>query len=216
MAANGRLDVHSLARIHHPQGIVVFLRKDAGLAWEAMRQRALTARGVNIYPLGGASAYRTFAQQVEMKRHWTNLGQPWKAATPGTSNHGWGLAVDAGAGSPAVDEQMWATLRALGPTFGWLWDEGQRVGEEWHFRYAGGFKPDPLQFLTERERRLVRELLALQRVQNPTPRQVQRRQSVWRWLRDQRKRIYREAKKTGWDRANRRRRYEVLRRLTQT
>lgn len=212
---NGRLDVSTLGRIHHPSGIKVYLRKDAATAWMDMRTQALE-RGVDIHPLGGASAYRTFAQQVELRRYWERRGKPGNAAVPGTSNHGWGLAVDAGAGAPAVDKRMWATLRDLGPRYGWSWDEGKRVGEEWHFRYVGGYKPDPLRDLTDRERRLVRELLALRKIDDPTPRQVERRRAVWRWLRDQRKRIYREAKKTGWETAHRRRRYEVLRRMTST
>lgn len=216
MAGNGALDVGTLARVHHPRAIRVYLRKDSAAAWEALRQASLAERGVDLYPLGGASAYRTFAQQVQMKREWTAKGQPQKAATPGTSNHGWGLAVDAGDANAAVAERMWAALRDLGPRFGWSWDEGKRVGEPWHFRYVGGYRPDPLVYLTERERRLVRELLALRRIARPTERQVRRRKAVWRWLRDQRKRIYREAQKTGWERANRRRRYELLRRLTAT
>jgi hypothetical protein len=215
MGGNGSLSISDLQRIHHPQGIPVYLRKDAAAAWEAMRRASLTERGVDVYPLGGASAYRTFAQQVQMKGLWTARGQPQKAAVPGTSNHGLGLAVDVGDGNNAVSERMWASMRATGPRFGWSHDEGARVGEDWHFRYVGGFKPpDPLQYLTDRERRLVRELLALRRLEHPTPAQIRRRKSVWRWLRDQRKRIYHEAQQTGWDKAHRKRRYQLLRGLT--
>jgi LAS superfamily LD-carboxypeptidase LdcB len=213
---NGRLTVATLTRIHHPRGIPVFLRRDAAAAWEAMRSTSMAQRGVDLYPLGGASAYRTFEQQVELKQMWTARGKPGNAATPGTSNHGWGLAVDAGSGSPGVDQTMWKALREIGPNFGWSWDEGQRVGEPWHFRYVGGFKADPLAFMTEREARLVRELLALQRIPNPTARQIQRRKAVWRWLRDQRKRIWRRAQESGWQTAHRRQRYEVLRHVTRT
>ena len=38
--------------------------------------------------------YRTYAGQVEAKNKWIALSEPKKAATPGTSNHGWGLAFD--------------------------------------------------------------------------------------------------------------------------
>jgi hypothetical protein len=194
----------------------VFLRKDAAAAWEAFRNTSLSERRVDVYPLGGASAYRTLSQQVELKNFWAARGQPQKAATPGTSNHGWGVAVDAGAGVSATDERMWKALRELGPRFGWSHDEGARVGEPWHFRYVGGFTPDPLAFMTDREKRLVRELVALRKIDHPTAHQVQRRRAVWRWLRDQRKRIYRAAQESGWHHADRRRRYEVLKRMTAT
>jgi hypothetical protein len=209
------LTLSDLAQIHHPHGIKVYLRKDAAAAWEAMRRASLAERGTDLYPGGPISAYRSFADQVKMKNYWTGQGQPQKAAVPGTSNHGWGLAVDCGDGSPAVAERMFESVGAIGHRFGWSHDEGARVGEPWHFRYVGGFTaPDPWATLTDRERRLARELIALRQVKHPTPAQVQRRRSVWRWLRDQRKRIYHEAEKTGWDHANRRHRYQVLRGLT--
>ncbi|HMJ32971.1 MAG TPA: D-alanyl-D-alanine carboxypeptidase family protein [Baekduia sp.] len=215
MSGNGSLSLADLTKIHHPRGIPVYLRRDAAASWEDMRRASLSRHGVDLYPLGGASACRTYRQQVELKRQWTAAGEPQKAAVPGTSNRGWGVAVDLGDGrSKDVSQQMWAVLRQIGPNYGWSWDEGRRVGEDWHFRYVGGYRPDPLQFFTDREKRLVRELLALRRLDHPTPAQVRRRGVVWRWLREQRKRIYHEAQKTGWDRAHRRRRYQLLRGLT--
>ena len=40
------------------------------------------------------SSYRSFEKQVELKKDYTNQGKPSYAATPGTSNHGWGFAFD--------------------------------------------------------------------------------------------------------------------------
>lgn len=215
MPTNGALSIAELTRVHHPRGVAAYLRKDAAAAWEAMRQAALKERGVDLYPLGPISAYRSFADQVRMKQYWSSHGQPRKAAVPGTSNHGWGLAVDVGDGDPAVSQRMFDAINAIGHRFGWSHDEGARVGEPWHFRYVGGYHPpDPWAGLTARERRLARELIALRRVEHPTAEQVRRRRAVWRWLRDQRKRIYHEAQKTGWDRADRVHRYKVLRGLT--
>jgi hypothetical protein len=201
--------------LHHPRDVPAYLRKDAAVAWEAMRRAALSEHGTDLYPLGPISAYRSLADQQRMKHYWTSQGQPQKAAVPGTSNHGWGLAVDAGDGNPAVSQRMFATIMAIGHRFGWSHDEGARVGEPWHFRYVGGYTaPDPWAELTDRERRLARELIALRQVAHPTAQQARRRRVVWRWLRDQRKRIYHEAQKTGWDRAHRVHRYKVLRGLT--
>jgi hypothetical protein len=215
MPRNGALSVAELSRLHHPHGVATYLRKDAAVAWEAMRQASLIERGVDLYALGPISAYRSYADQVRMKQYWTARGTPWKAATPGTSNHGWGVAVDVGDGNPAVSQRMWTSVNAIGRRYGWSHDEGARVGEPWHFRYVGGYHPpDPWVDLTDRERRLARELLSLRQVPHPTPAQVRRRRVVWRWLRDQRKRIYHEAQKTGWDKGHRAHRYKVLRGLT--
>src|SRR5262249_55234147 len=63
---NGHLPQSELAPIFHPTA-KVFLRKDAAAAWNAMRSFCL-AHGVDIYPKGPNSAYRTYAQQVDMKR----------------------------------------------------------------------------------------------------------------------------------------------------
>lgn len=54
------------------------------------------------------------------------------AAIPGTSNHGWGLAIDvANASGSRLD---W--LEANAPTFGWSWETVP--SEPWHIRYVAG------------------------------------------------------------------------------
>jgi hypothetical protein len=212
---NGALSVAELSRIPHPRGVHCYLRADAAAAWEAMRRAAIAEHATDLYALGPISAYRSYADQVKMKAYWTARGTPGKAAAPGTSNHGWGLAVDVGDPDPARAQRMFDAINAIGHRYGWSHDEGARVGEPWHFRYVGGFKaPDPWADLTDRERRLARELLALRRVKHPTAAQQRRRRVVWRWLRDQRKRIWRAAQETGWDKAHRAHRYQVLRGLT--
>lgn len=57
------------------------------------------------------------------------------AADPSTSkgcksNHGYGLAIDLYPKSA----QDW--VKKNGEKFGWLWDEGKSIGEDWHFRYS--------------------------------------------------------------------------------
>lgn len=51
-------------------------------------------------------------------------------AYPGTSNHGWGKAIDLF----PTHAQDW--VRKNGMNYGWSWDEGKRVGEPWHFTYV--------------------------------------------------------------------------------
>ena len=74
-------------------------------------------------------------------------GQQWwlkrgvaQAATPGRSNHGWGIAVDAAEGvSPtecrALGKQAIAWLLANAASCGWSWE---LQSEPWHLRYVAG------------------------------------------------------------------------------
>jgi len=52
------------------------------------------ANGINITVAAGQDIYRDHAGQVYWKNYWTRQGKPGNAATPGTSNHGWGKAAD--------------------------------------------------------------------------------------------------------------------------
>ena len=58
------------------------------------------------------------------------------AAYPGTSNHGWGKAVDIG-GTDKRFQKMRCFIRENGATYGWGWTEGQSIDEPWHFTYYG-------------------------------------------------------------------------------
>lgn len=65
-----------------------------------------------------------------------------QAATPGTSNHGWGLAVDIAEQLDADPEQEGISSRALtylvggiAEQFGWSWE---LQSEPWHLRYVAG------------------------------------------------------------------------------
>ena len=104
------------------------LRKDAAARWNSMNY-ARRKRGLStILPNGSQSSYRTFAGQVAMKAMWTRAGRPQNAATPGTSNHGWGLAVDAN--NPAG-------VNASGAPYGWQKKWSDAPWEPWHFKWAG-------------------------------------------------------------------------------
>src|SRR5260370_27892690 len=62
------------------------------------------------------------------------------AATPGTSNHGLGLAVD------LATTQMRSELDAWGSYFGWAKRWSDASWEWWHILYRGGVwrrRPDP-------------------------------------------------------------------------
>lgn len=94
--------------------------------------------------LGLTSSYRDYAGQVYQRERWCSRGQCGNAAQPGTSNHGWGKAVDfAGFGSLGVytdPDYVW--MASNGPRFGWVHPEtmgpgGRGPHEPWHFEFRG-------------------------------------------------------------------------------
>lgn len=185
---------------------------EAALTWNAMRAAYIASGGspANFMPAGPRSSARTLdAQQF----FWTH--QPPPAAFPGTSNHGWGIAVD------VLTRAAAAWIMRNGHRFGWSWDEGKRVGEWWHMRYVGAspsllrkLTRDPLAGFTTSEKRWVREYDRLLREH----RDLKRRRVLRRVMKDQRSLIWRLAQPVsvggdgkGWTKA-RKRRYEALKR----
>jgi D-alanyl-D-alanine carboxypeptidase len=82
-------------------------------------------------------SYRTLAEQRRLA--YTKGGL---AATPGKSNHGWGLAIDL-CGIETRDSSVMAWLEDNGPTFGWENPPWARRGgsgpyEPWHWEYVPG------------------------------------------------------------------------------
>ncbi|WP_344466203.1 D-alanyl-D-alanine carboxypeptidase family protein [Cellulomonas aerilata] len=83
-------------------------------------------------------SYRTFEAQVAVKQ-----AKGFLAATPGTSNHGWGLAIDVvGAGALGrFDSPVYLWLDENAEDFGWHHPRGMEPGgsgpqEPWHWEYA--------------------------------------------------------------------------------
>jgi hypothetical protein len=86
-------------------------------------------------------SYRDYDGQVSVKARKGKF-----AATPGTSNHGWGKALDLGGNVDAsftTPQHLW--MRDNGPRFGWIhptWahDHNGSNGQDepWHFEYVGG------------------------------------------------------------------------------
>ncbi len=82
--------------------------------------------------------YRSYSEQVSVR--WR---KPGLAARPGTSQHGWGLAVDLckGEASARAKEHTW--LKENAPDFGWDNPDWARSGgsgpyEPWHWEYVAG------------------------------------------------------------------------------
>ena len=186
---------------------------EAALTWKAMHAAYVAAGGHpdEFRPGGPSSSARSFQQQARLRALWAARGQPQKAARPGTSNHGWGIAVDC----PFVSAQSW--LLRNGGQYGWSHDEGARVNEAWHFRYVGAspallrrLQRDPLAGYTASERRWIAEYDKLVH----EDRDRDRRLVLRRVMTLQRKRIWKAAQDTrGWTRT-RKRRYASLRART--
>ena len=129
MAGSGHLDLSNLCKIPWSSAV---LRCDATQALEKLNTAYKAQFGVDLGISGG---YRDYASQVLVKAQKGGL-----AATPGTSNHGWGLAVDlSGIGAEGSTRHAW--LRANAPAFGWQHPSWARNGgakpEAWHWEFVG-------------------------------------------------------------------------------
>lgn len=100
------------------------LAGDAAASWNLMNCEARKA-GVELRPLGPNSSYRPLAVQVQFWDAYQHGGNV--AARPGTSNHGWGRAVDL-----ADPPSMRPVFDRIAHKYGWSHAEGARVGEAWH------------------------------------------------------------------------------------
>lgn len=83
-----------------------------------------------------SDGYRSYEAQVDAKRRKPNI-----TAKPGTSNHGWGVAIDACEGADEFGTPEYKWLKANAEKFGWKhpdWAEpdGNRP-EPWHWEFEG-------------------------------------------------------------------------------
>jgi LAS superfamily LD-carboxypeptidase LdcB len=98
-------------------------------AWNAMRAESLQLYGVDLYPGGPLSAYRTYDQQAQLYDAFVaGVGSP--ANPPGTSSHEQGTAVD------VETQQMRWVIDQIGWKYGWAKVHGP--DEWWHVDYVGG------------------------------------------------------------------------------
>jgi hypothetical protein len=116
---NGRIPADVLA----PIGDGHRLAAPAAAAFGDL-QAAARRDGVVI---GVTDSYRSFDAQVDVAQRKGLYSQGGLAAQPGTSQHGWGLAVDLD-----LDSRAQAWMRANGPRFGFVEDTPR---EPWHWAY---------------------------------------------------------------------------------
>ncbi|GIG28259.1 hypothetical protein Cma02nite_08590 [Cellulomonas marina] len=113
------------------------IRADAAVALAGLNEAYAARFGEDLCLVSG---YRTLAQQRAVKAAKGGL-----AATPGKSNHGWGLAVDIC--SAATTGAKWEWLNENAGVFGWENPDWAQPGgsgpyERWHWEYLTGVKAD--------------------------------------------------------------------------
>jgi LAS superfamily LD-carboxypeptidase LdcB len=130
--ANGFLPASTLCPLSTGRGHR--LRTDAARAFERLQATYASSLG---RPMCVTDSYRSYAAQVDVFAR-----KPSLAAVPGTSQHGWGLALDLCGGVQLFGSEAHEWMRANGPAFGWHhphWArQGGRKPEPWHWEYDGG------------------------------------------------------------------------------
>lgn len=142
--ANGNLDPEILKPITGSK-----MHRLAAKAFKAM-EKAAKKDGIILKPTSASDAYRPLSVQEKAflsrydnkprksslprsydgKRWWLIPGNA-PAAVPGTSNHGWGLAIDIA----NIDQKKVEWLLKNAATFGFSWE---LQNEPWHIRYVAG------------------------------------------------------------------------------
>lgn len=146
---NGRLPPEALTVVTSLDGHECQVAKIGGAdqAWMAL----VVAAELDGVAIEGGWCYRTYESQVAA---WNRRrcyipgncdGDPHPpTARPGTSLHGWGLAIDIWGGGNSLltcsaPELVWLQLNA--PRFGWIHPEWARCGqtgaEPWHWEFVG-------------------------------------------------------------------------------
>ena len=110
------------------------LRTDAARAFDRLSAAYAASRGTELCV---TDSYRSYAAQVDVFKR-----KPTLAATPGRSQHGWGLATDLCGGIQVFGSPAHEWMRAHAGQFGWVHPRwAQRGGskpEPWHWEYVGG------------------------------------------------------------------------------
>jgi hypothetical protein len=119
---NGKIPAAALAPV---EGTSHRLWAPAAEALDRLRADA-KRDGVTI---GITDSYRSYEAQVDVAARKGLYKNGGLAAVPGTSDHGWGMAVDL-----ALDDRAQAWMRANGERYGFVEDTPR---EPWHWGFKG-------------------------------------------------------------------------------
>jgi hypothetical protein len=128
---NGQIPIEALCPLISAPGN--YLRADAAYSFDRLSNAYAQRFGT---PICVTDSYRSLSEQISVYARKPNL-----AATPGTSNHGWGTATDlcGGIQSFTSAQHHWMSMNAS--LYGWFhpaW--AQATGskpEPWHWEFAG-------------------------------------------------------------------------------
>ncbi|MBD8078830.1 D-alanyl-D-alanine carboxypeptidase family protein [Cellulosimicrobium arenosum] len=127
---NGQIPSSALCELSFASGQL--LRCDAAHQVEKLNTAYREAFGTDI---SVTDSYRSYGSQVAVK-----ATRGWLAAVPGTSNHGWGQALDLGGGLQSYGTAQYTWMRENAPAFGWDNPDWARAGgsknEPWHWEYG--------------------------------------------------------------------------------
>lgn len=137
---NGEIPAAALCPITYD--VDEMLRCDATISLDAMNAAYTAALGG---PILITDSYRTLARQVQLKAEKGGM-----AATPGYSNHGWGLALDLDLtpGPENFTSPGYQWMAANAPSFGWINPDWAKPGpkwtkdEPWHWEFVGVIAPE--------------------------------------------------------------------------
>lgn len=128
---NGQIDRSLLCPLWGAEWHV--LRADAAATFNRMSQAYAEEFG---RPICVTDSYRSLEMQIDVHKR-----KPDMTAIPGTSNHGWGTAVDLCDGVENFGTPAFQWLQANAPRFHWYhprWAaEGGSRPEPWHWEFAG-------------------------------------------------------------------------------
>ena len=129
--ANGAIPAAALCPLWGAPGHLQ--RADAAAAFNRLSEAYAGTFGE---PLCVTDSYRSYEAQVQVR-----AAKPHLAAVPGTSNHGWGTAVDLCGGVQTVGSAQHQWMRVNAPMYGWFLPSWAQPGgskpEPWHWEFGG-------------------------------------------------------------------------------
>lgn len=157
--SNGNIPARALTPVSATVAGSGYLRTDAARQYLALSLAFSNAVG---RPLAITEGYRAYSRQVDYWNAYQN-GTGNLAAYPGTSNHGWGIACDFGAGVATAGSAAKRWMDANAPSYGWV-PTGNSFSrpEPWHFDYTPSYVGDiPLDVDKDSEVIIIRANQAL-------------------------------------------------------
>jgi LAS superfamily LD-carboxypeptidase LdcB len=119
---NGRIPKHAM------QSIGVGNHRLWGPAADGFTRMRADARAAGV-DIGVTDSYRSYDAQVDVARRKGLYSQGGLAATPGTSDHGWGMSLDLD-----LDSRALSWMRANAGRYGFVEDVPR---EPWHWTFGG-------------------------------------------------------------------------------